>query len=210
MLRDAGAMDPARLIRQPGRFDCTTEQYRFGPGDFWVISGDIGQRAQPQLNVRIASVWMGGLTLHILYDDGRIATLSTDARGVTPFIQLGAVVELPLPPAQAKVVRLLWHVKGAANVRGVVLGARLATEPESVEANLTMGAIYAAFGGLALALIVYNLALWGALRHRFQLWYCAMTAGCSAMPSARRARSPGHGPRSPTTIGCGSTICCSG
>ena len=28
--------------------------------------------------------------------------------------------------------------------------------------------------GLTLALVVYNLALWSALRHRFQLLYCGM------------------------------------
>jgi diguanylate cyclase (GGDEF)-like protein len=39
-----------------------------------------------------------------------------------------------------------------------------------------MAAMYAAFGGLGLSLIIYNLALWGALRHRFQLYYCAMVA----------------------------------
>ena len=37
-----------------------------------------------------------------------------------------------------------------------------------------MGAIYAAFGGLCAALLVFNLALWAVLRHRFQLAYCAL------------------------------------
>lgn len=36
--------------------------------------------------------------------------------------------------------------------------------------------IYAAFGGLALALLVYNLSLWRALRNRFQLYYSFMVA----------------------------------
>jgi diguanylate cyclase (GGDEF)-like protein len=35
-----------------------------------------------------------------------------------------------------------------------------------------MAAIYSAFGGLAFALLIYNLALWASLRHRFQLAYC--------------------------------------
>jgi diguanylate cyclase (GGDEF)-like protein len=37
-----------------------------------------------------------------------------------------------------------------------------------------MSALYAGFAGLSIALIIYNLALWGALRHRFQLYYCVM------------------------------------
>src|SRR5690606_400700 len=32
----------------------------------------------------------------------------------------------------------------------------------------------AAFAGLVVALVSYNMALWVAMRHSFQLWYCAM------------------------------------
>ncbi len=69
---------------------------------------------------------------------------------------------------------MLWHVEGAANLRGILVGARIATPAESANANLAMGAVYAGFAGLCIALLVYNLALWGALRHRFQLAYCGM------------------------------------
>ncbi|TGX41451.1 diguanylate cyclase [Sphingomonas naasensis] len=176
VLRDTGGMDPATLIRQPARFDCATAQHRFGPGNYWVISQDIHQRSRSRapLNVRLASLWQQSLTLHVLYADGKIVSQTTDARGLTPLIQLGAIAEQPLPRSQANVVRLLWHVEGAANLRGILLGARLSTAKESEHANLAMAALYAGFAGLAIALIIYNLALWGALRHRFQLYYCLM------------------------------------
>lgn len=176
VLRDTGGMDAAALIRQHGRFDCTTPQHEFGPGNYWAISGDIDQRSRSllPLNVRLASLWQQGLTLHVLYSDGSIRSQATDARGVTPFIQLGAIVEQPLPRLEAKVVRLMWHVEGAANLRGILLGARLSTGTESTHANLSMAALYAGFAGLVIALIIYNLALWGALRYRFQLYYCLM------------------------------------
>ncbi|WP_294092518.1 diguanylate cyclase [Sphingomonas sp.] len=178
VLPDTGGMNPAVLIQYPERFDCMTEQHRFGPGNFWVITNDINQRSRSgePLNARIASLWQDRLSLHVLYSDGRMTTSTTDARGVTPLIQLGALVEYPLPQLNAKVVRLMWHVEGSANVRGVVLGARLSTGAQSERTNLTMAAMYAAFAGLCIALIIYNLALWGALRHRFQLYYCAMVA----------------------------------
>jgi diguanylate cyclase (GGDEF)-like protein len=176
VLRDTGGMKPAALIRQPGRFDCTTAQHRFGPGDYWVLSQDVDQRSDAHLplNVRVASLWQRGLSLDVLYADGTIASQTTDARGVTPLIQLGAIVEHPLPPRDARVVRLLWHVEGSTNLRGILLGARLSTARESEHANLAMTSLYAGFAGLAVALIIYNLALWGALRHRFQLYYCLM------------------------------------
>lgn len=182
VLRDTGGMNAAELIRRPDRFDCRTHQHALGPGDYWVISQDIGQRSRPQrpLTVRFASVWQDGLTLHVLYENGRIATQRTDARGITPWIQLGAIAEQPLPRDAAKVTRLLWHVEGSANMRGILMGARLATAEQSQRANLALAAIYSGFAGLCLALIVYNLALWGALRHRFQLYYCLMAAGLLA------------------------------
>ena len=179
VLRDTGGMDPAVLIRQPQRFDCTTAQHTLGSGDYWVISEDIGERSRSRrpLNVRFASVWIEGLTLYTLYDDGQMLRRQTDARGITPFIQLGAIAEIPLERLQSKVVRVMWHVQGAANARGIVLGSRLSTEAQSRRANLMMAAIYAGFAGLCIALIMYNLALWGALKHRFQLYYCVMVAG---------------------------------
>ncbi len=180
VLRDTVGMNAAELIRHPERFDCSTRQHQFGPGDFWVISQDIDQRPPTPLGVRFASVWQRGLALHILYEDGRIATARTDARGITPWIQLGAIAEVPLPLRPAKAVRVLWHVEGSANMRGILMGARIATETESQHANLALGAIYSAFAGLCIALIIYNLALWGALRHRFQLYYCLMTTALLA------------------------------
>ncbi|PKP90103.1 MAG: hypothetical protein CVT77_16010, partial [Alphaproteobacteria bacterium HGW-Alphaproteobacteria-16] len=170
--------DPARLIRSPGAFDCTTKQTAYGAGDFWVLSDNIDQRSRSRrlLTTRIGSVWQQNLSLYALYADGRISTMHDDNQGISRRIQLGAIVEHLLPRAAEKVVRVMWKVEGAANVRGVVLGARLATKDQSDRANLGMTLIYASFAGLCIALLVYNLALWAALRHPFQLAYCIMVA----------------------------------
>lgn len=179
MLKDKGGMNPAELIRHPERFDCNTPQYKMGPGDFWAISQDIDQRSRSRtpLLVRFASLWQQGVALHTLYADGAMTTDRTDARGITPWIQLGALAEVPLDRREAKVVRVMWHVEGSANMRGVTLGTRLVTGAESQRATIALTALYAAFAGLCLGLLVYNLALWGALRHRFQLYYCVMALG---------------------------------
>lgn len=178
VLPDGPGRDAAALIRHPERFDCTTPQHKLGQGDFWVISADIHAPvdARIPLAVRSGSVWQTGLDFYILYADGRIVRRTTDARGVTPMIQLGAIVEQRLPRDKAQPVRVLWHVKGSANVRAIVLAPKLADVRESFRENLWMAAMYAAFGGLCVALMFYNLALWVALRHRFQLYYCAMVA----------------------------------
>ncbi|NYT40526.1 diguanylate cyclase [Sphingomonas sp. R-74633] len=178
VLRDSGEMNPAELIRHPERFDCKTPQYKLGAGDFWAITGplDAVSTIEKPLRINFASLWQRQLSAQLLYADGSIHTYRTDARGITPLIQLGALAALPAPPSDAKLVRVLWHIEGAANVRGILLGAALSDAPRNDATNLAMAVLYAAFGGMCLALIVYNFALWCAMRYRFQLHYCVLLA----------------------------------
>lgn len=178
VLRDDGSMRAAELIRHPERFDCTTPQHQLGNGDFWAVSSEVARSssAAVPLVVQLASLWQRGLDLHVLYADGAMRSAYTGPAGVAPLIQLGAIVEQPIPVADAPVVRLLWHVRGAANVRGVLVGPQVIAKSQSDSINLAMAALYAGFAGVCGALILYNLALWNALRHPFQLYYCAMVA----------------------------------
>jgi diguanylate cyclase (GGDEF)-like protein len=165
-------MAPRALFAQPGRFDCKVRQTKLGSGDYWALSAPV--RATGAVDIRIGSLWQERVTLHALYADGTIVSAVTDGRAATRHLQLGAIIERGLPERSAPLVRLLWHVEGAANLRGILVGARIATPAESANANLVMGSVYAGFAGLCVALLVYNFALWGALRHRFQLAYCGM------------------------------------
>ncbi len=182
ILRARPGDDPARLIRHPEKFDCRTKQTAFGPGDYWAISNpiDLRSRSRQPLVARSGSLWQQALTLHVRYADGHLATMRDDRATLSRRLQLGAIVEYPLPRRGAKVQRLMWKVEGAANMRGILIGARLASAAQSHHSNLMMAAVYAAFGGLAFALLVYNLALWASLRHRFQLAYCAMVTSLIA------------------------------
>lgn len=155
---------------------CSRDATRFGRGDFWAVSSDLSAVPADHDRVRFVSLWQDRVTLHALYADGVDLRFRIDGRGATRRIQLGAAIEQRLPPRPARLVRLAWHVEGSANLRGIVQGARLATADQSVAMNLKMGAFYAAFAGLCIALLVYNLALWAALRHPFHLGYCAMVA----------------------------------
>lgn len=176
ILRDTGSATPDAQFAASNRFDCATPQRSFGPGDYWVLSDLLTLRAAPEepLRVRSMSLWQQAVTLHILYADGHVESFAADQQGLTRHIQLGALVEFAVPVRAAAPVRLLWQVRGAANLRGILLAPRLLTRAEAERETLRMAAIYAAFAGLCVALIVYNLALWKALRHRFQLAYCAM------------------------------------
>jgi len=180
--RAAPGDDPRAIARNLAGFDCTTAQKQFGSGDFWVISEPVGERSRSRrpLNARMLSLWQERVTLHVLYADGRIQTMSDDSVGISRRLQLGAVIEYPIPRLRAPVDRLLWKVEGSSNLYAVVRNLRVATEAESNRANLFMTALYAAFGGLCIALLTYNLALWTTLRYRFQLAYAAMVAALMA------------------------------
>lgn len=176
LLRDTGGMNPAELVRHPERFDCTTKQYKLGPGNYWALSQPINAVSTPErpLVINFASLWQQQLSAQLFYADGHVHGYRTDARGITPLIQLGALAALPVPPSKAPLARVLWHVEGAANVRGVLLGAELSDTQRIATTNLAMAALYTGFAGMCLALIVYNFALWCAMRYRFQLHYCAL------------------------------------
>ncbi|MGU3392263.1 diguanylate cyclase domain-containing protein [Sphingomonas sp. M1A8_2b] len=169
-------MTAKALFANPAQFDCTAPQSRFGSGDFWVLSqplpGDIARI--PDLGARSASVWQNRLTLFVLYADGAIRRSGFTSSTVGPHLKLGATLSIALPRHDAPPARLLWHVEGAGNLRGVLLGASVATQSEANTSETLMAAIYAAFGGIVLALMIYNLALWGALRQAFQPVYCLM------------------------------------
>ncbi|MCR5871398.1 hypothetical protein LRS12_12090 [Sphingomonas sp. J344] len=99
-IRRAAPGDDFRTIaRDLAGFDCVTPQKQLGSGDYWVISEHVGERSRSRrpLNVRMLSLWQGQTTLHILYKDGRVETASDDPVGLTKRIQLGAIVEYPIP-----------------------------------------------------------------------------------------------------------------
>jgi len=169
---------PTGLFAAPARFDCVHRQTWFGAGDYWVISQPLTglPGIASRSRVRIGSLWQEAVTLYAFYPDGKIRGWRFDGRQASRHLQLGAMIEWPLPTDVGPPVRLLWHVEGSANLRGILIAPTIATPDESAQANLTMAAIYAGFGGLCLALLIYNFAMWGALRHPFQLAYCAMVA----------------------------------
>ncbi len=171
-------MTARRLFAEPGRFDCHSTQASYGSGDYWILSAPVADPLSrtEAVPVRYASLWQRHATMYVRYADGAIHRRIIDDVAQAGSIQLGAIVEQRTVPRGVPVDRILWHVEGSANVRGVLVGARVATEEESSRSNVLMAALYSGFLGLCLALLVHNLTLWFALRHRFQLAYVAMVA----------------------------------
>ncbi len=164
---------PERLFGTRGGFDCSQSQRSAPPGDYWVRSSEL-PAVEPGVVVRSGSLWQDAVTLYVRYADGSVRSVGFTSASAWRYLQLGATFELPLPPAAVRPVQLLWHVRGAANLRGLVLQPRLLSPDVSQHDALQLTAFYAGFVGLAVALLIFNIALGAALRQRFHLPYCAM------------------------------------
>ncbi len=164
------------IIAEPSQMDCGQEQITRGAGDF-VARLDfqpVQSVADAPMVLRLPSLWQDEVKVHFRYADGSEAVTSYSSKEAARHLTIGAVFEVPVPVRGAALTTALLEVRGAANLRGVVLGPRLVGAEESYFTKLLLVTIYAAFAGLALALLVYNISLWVALRSRFLLDYCLM------------------------------------
>ncbi|WP_257575765.1 sensor domain-containing diguanylate cyclase [Sphingomonas sanguinis] len=177
-IRPIRAGDDVRtLLTRAEGFDCTSDQSSYGVGDFWVvsqplpkISGDLRDR----LAVGFASTWQDATALHILYADGTNRTVAFTSATTAPYLLLGPTIAVPLPHEATQPVRILWEARGAANMRGVVRGARIGLHADMLAVESSLGLIYGIILGVVVGLAVYNLALWPALRQPLQPVYCLL------------------------------------
>jgi diguanylate cyclase (GGDEF)-like protein len=159
-------------------FDCTGKQTRFGSGDFGVQLRFAPVRSEiaDPLVLRTSSVWEGRRRVVFHYADGTTAARGYGSGDAARFMSVGAILEIQVPARAAPLDGVYIEIADSANWRGVLLGAHLMLRSESEHLKAWLIALYAGFGGLSLALLAYNYALWRALRHRFQLTYCTMVA----------------------------------
>ncbi|WP_293873734.1 MULTISPECIES: diguanylate cyclase [unclassified Sphingomonas] len=178
--------DAAAMFAQADRFDCTRPQTDHGAGDYWALSQPLADTTPPDARVRQASLWQNRVTLYVRYADGAIRHVGFTSATTGRHLMLGAIVQLVLPPHHARPERLLWHIEGSLNRRGILVSPTIVDARTAARTELEMAALYAAFAGMCLSLLIYNLALWGALRRAFQPAYCLMVlcllayAGCSS------------------------------
>ncbi len=175
---EPGMAGAGRVIADAGGSACARDQTALGPGDFGVRLSFAPQVNNPTdpLVLRHSNVWQQGERIVFRYADGSTSELRWNQSEAARYMAIGAMFEFPVPLRQAPLAGAYVEVHGSANWRGVLLGVSLEQRSELERQKAWLIALYAAFGGLSLALLVYNLALWSALRHRFQLDYCAMVA----------------------------------
>ena len=173
----AASAGPAGL-----NYDCSPVQNKYGAGDFAVQLRFAPVQAGPgdPLVFRTSSVWQSSERIVFHYADGTTSELEFNAKNARHYMTIGAIFEFPVPTHAAPLDGISAEVKDSANWRGVMVGAHLLTSSQSYRVQSWLVALYAAFGGLSLALLAYNLSLWSVLRHPFQLSYAAMVSALMA------------------------------
>lgn len=165
---------PARLFADPARFDCQTPAWRFGPGNYWVWL-----KAPPApavgtepLYLHFVPQWQRSLAITSRTAAGHIGTRILPDRDMSQFIGMGAAVAVPLDGGGQPVTDVLIAVDGAVNVSGLIAEPQILPHEAVHTHELIATAIFAAFAGLGIGLLCYNIVVWLTIRERFQLTYC--------------------------------------
>ncbi|MDE2406016.1 MAG: diguanylate cyclase [Sphingomonadales bacterium] len=160
------------MLESPGRFDCGGTGLRTAHGDVWVLLTPRAPLAADSLDFEAG--WQRDATLTVRRADGSLGTVRLDNATLSRLTTFGRNTRVPLPHGAAPITALLLRLDGAANLGALLRNPELESEAASRTDDVTEVAIYAGFGGICLALLVYNLVVWVTLRERFQLAYCAV------------------------------------
>jgi diguanylate cyclase (GGDEF)-like protein len=176
VMKLADGQDVAVTMAQSRTFACNIRQTTLGAGNFLteLRFAPVKAKVDDPLVLRLGSEWQDSTKVNFVYADGVRSEVGFTSGNLHRFMTIGAVWEIPVPARSAPLQSVFVETRGSANVRGIVLSPQLMTRTESYALRLGLTAAFAAFAGLAVALFAYNSALWMAMRHSFQLWYCAM------------------------------------
>ena len=164
------------VLAKSEAFTCTDTQNQLAPGDYWVKmkAPDVTLGDGRNLVFRTASLWDEGFELWAIHEDGHIEHYEPfEGQAISP-MRLGSTTVVPLRNHEAPVSIFIAKVSESGAVRGVMLQSQLSTSESAITFEMIMSVFYAGFAGVCIALLVYNIALWRAMREPFLLAYCAM------------------------------------
>jgi diguanylate cyclase (GGDEF)-like protein len=170
------------VLTNPARFDCTSSQNQMAPGDYWVrMAVPLSAHSPEQgLVFRTVSLWDEGFSITTVHTDGHRKTYRPNFGQKIGPMRLGATVVVPFLRNPSPVVTLIAKVNRSAIIRGIMLTPQVSVAEDAIRFEMGMAVLYAAFVGICIALLVYNIALWRAMRERFLLAYCFMVTAMLA------------------------------
>ena len=172
----------AQIIANPGKFDCKSSQNALPAGDYWVrfaVPASTNTDSHPMI-FRTASLWDEGLELSVIRAGGAVELYRPFAQQDIAPLRLGSTVVVPIKQSAQPIVTIYAKVQQSAAMRGVILQSQLSLADDAIRYEMLLAVFYAAFAGLCIALLVYNLALWRGLGAPFLLAYCVMLVAALA------------------------------
>lgn len=157
-------------------FQCTDKQASLAPGSYWVRMQvpDDQMTVNNSLVFRTASLWDQGIELWAVRAGGEVAHYQPYRNPDFSALRLGGTIVVPLKRGDRPLETIIVKVHQSAAMRGVLHQSQLTTGEDAIRFEAALAVLYAAFGGICLALLVYNIALWNGMRQAFLLAYCNM------------------------------------
>ena len=166
----------AQILTNLGTFDCQSSQNGLKPGDYWArftVPASANTAGHP-LTFRTASLWDDGLELTVVRTDGAIEHYRPFLEQEFAPLRLGSTIVVPIDENAKPITAIYAKIPHSAAMRGVILQSQLSLADDAIYYEMLLAVFYAAFMGLCIALLVYNLALWRGMGTSFLLAYCVM------------------------------------
>jgi diguanylate cyclase (GGDEF)-like protein len=166
----------ADIRSDPSGFTCVKQQNALQPGSYWVRMEvpDSARKSRTDMTFRTASLWDEGFELWAVRVDGTLDHYRPFVDQDIAPLRLGGTIIVPFPEAKTPVSVIYARVEHSAAMRGVMQQSQLSSAEEAIRYEMMLAVFYAAFVGLCIALLVYNIALWRGMREPFLLAYCGM------------------------------------
>ena len=165
-----------QMLASPAKFDCEASQNALPAGDYWArFTVPLSAKTDSQPMVfRTASLWDKGLELTVIRAGGAVEHYRPFAQQDIAPLRLGSTVVVPINHRAQPIQTIYAKISQSAGMRGVILQSQLSLADDAIQYEMMLAVFYAAFTGLCIALLVYNLALWRGIGAPFLLAYCAM------------------------------------
>ena len=165
-----------QMLASPNKFDCASNQNALPAGNYWVRFAVLAsaKTGSQSMVFRTASLWDNGLELAVVRTSGAIELYRPFTEQDIAPLRLGSTVVVPINQSAQPIIAIYAKIKQTAGMRGIILQSQLSPADDAIRYEMMLAVFYAAFAGLCIALLVYNLALWRGLGAPFLLAYCVM------------------------------------
>jgi diguanylate cyclase (GGDEF)-like protein len=168
---------PSQVLARKADYNCTDRRaYVEGLANWAVFQDvDLSHNSNDPWRFRTAYGRERAQNVYAVYADG-IILKSPTSRPESRQIFSSADVVFDLPPRASPVTAILVRVEGLQNVRGVAPRAGVDTASGLARKSANYHMFYGLYFGMIGGMLLFNIVLFAAMRHSFQLYYCLFSA----------------------------------